>query len=442
MLSIFFAFYSSTMQMPSILKILAVFTAMVALTRTRIHLGLLLIAGGIAMSAAAGLPFAETVGHLTAAAARSDLWLLIFITALIVIFGHLISEKETSAELLAAVRSWGGRHGRAVSLMVVPAVIGLIPMPGGALFSAPLVAQSFGQESRQAGWKSAVNYWFRHIWEHWWPLYPVTMITLSIFPIEIWQYTAAQFPMTLACLIGGWLILIHPHLTSLADAEAAPKAKSRTAARVALALLATVLLAILLPSLLQHLPISAKPTTRKMASVAVGLAAGLLVLTRGSVRALRARIRLAAEIRALSIYLIIAGVVVFHHMLETSGLLPEAAAELVESRIPLTLIIILLPFLAGMITGIAMGFAGTSFPLVAGLLAAPESGLHPLSTAVLAFSSGYAGMMLSPLHLCLILTRKYFSAGAAEVYRYIIPCAAIVWLTAFGMFLLLRSFGL
>lgn len=122
------------MEMPSILKILAVFITMVALTRTRIHLGLLLIAGGIAMSAAAGLPFGETVGHLTAAAARSDLWLLIFITALIVIFGHLISEKETSAELMAAVRNWGGRHGRAVSLMVVPAVIGLIPMPGVLFF--------------------------------------------------------------------------------------------------------------------------------------------------------------------------------------------------------------------------------------------------------------------------------------------------------------------
>ena len=440
--SAFFAFYFTAMQMPSILKILAVFTAMVALTRTRIHLGLLLILGGIAMSAAAGLPFSETAGHLAEAAARSDLWLLIFITALIVIFGHLISEKETSAELMAAVRGWGGRHGRAVSLMVVPAVIGLIPMPGGALFSAPLVAQTVGQESRRTGWKSAVNYWFRHVWEHWWPLYPVTMITLSIFPIEIWQYTAAQFPMTLACLLFGWLLLVRPHLDSLADAQAAPSTGNRTAGRVALALLATVLLAVFLPSVLHHLPVSAKPTTRKMASVAIGLAAGLLVLTRGSFRALRARFRLALEIKALGIYLIIAGVVVFHHMLETSGLLPGAAAELVESSIPLTLITILLPFLAGMVTGIAMGFAGTSFPLVAGLLAAPGSGMHPLSTAVLAFSSGYAGMMLSPLHLCLILTRKYFSEGSAGVYRHIIPCATAVWLAAFAMFLVLRSLGL
>lgn len=430
------------MEIPAILKILAVFIAMVALTRTRISLGLLLILGGIAMSASAGLTLNETAGHLAGAAVRPDLWLLVCITALIVVFGHIISEKETSASLMSAVQGWGGRHGRAVSLIVVPAAIGLIPMPGGALFSAPLVAQSVGGGQWQAGWKSSVNYWFRHIWEPWWPLYPVTMIALSIFPIEMWQYTAVQFPVTIACVLGGWLLLVHPHLDALADAEAPPKQNNRAARKVAAALLATILLAVLIPPLLDYLPVAAKPTTRKMVSVAIGLAAGLLILTGGSFRALRARARFAIKIKALNIYLIIAGVITFHHMLDACGLLPEAAADLIESRIPLTLIVVALPFLAGMITGIAMGFAGTSFPLVAGLLASPDSGLFPLSTAVLAFASGYAGMMLSPLHLCLILTRQYFSADAASVYRYLIPCVTITWLTAFGIFLLLRSIGL
>lgn len=430
------------MEVPAIVKILSVFAAMVALTRTRIPLGLILISGGVAMGAAAGLPPAEIAGHLVSSALRPDLWLLVCITALIVVFGHIISEKEISAAIMNAVQSWGGRHGRAVSLIVMPAVIGLIPMPGGALFSAPLVAQSASGGHWQAGWKSAVNYWFRHIWEHWWPLYPVTMITLSVFPVEIWKYTAAQFPMTIACLLAGWLLLVHPHLEALTDAGAAPNPGNRAARKVALSLTITILLAVLLPTLLDHLQAAATPTTRKMAAVAIGLATGLVILTGGSARAIRARLPSAVNIKALGIYLIIAGVVIFHHMLDMCGLLPEAAADLIRSRIPLTLIIIALPFLAGMITGIAMGFAGTSFPLVAGLLAAPDSGLFPLSTAVLAFASGYAGMMLSPLHLCLILTRKYFSADSADVYRRIIPCIIIVWLTAFGIFLLLRSFGL
>jgi hypothetical protein len=35
----------------------------------------------------------------------------------------------------------------------------------------------------------------------------------------------------------------------------------------------------------------------------------------------------------------------------------------------------------------------------------------------LAFGSGFAGVMLSPLHLCLVLTREYFNADITKVYR-------------------------
>ena len=37
---------------------------------------------------------------------------------------------------------------------------------------------------------------------------------------------------------------------------------------------------------------------------------------------------------------------------------------------PLVMVVVLLPFIAGMITGLAVGFVGTSFPIVLGLIAA------------------------------------------------------------------------
>jgi hypothetical protein len=36
------------------------------------------------------------------------------------------------------------------------------------------------------------------------------------------------------------------------------------------------------------------------------------------------------------------------------------------------------------------------------------------------------GMMLSPVHLCLLVTREYFSARLVDVYRMIGPCVASV----------------
>ena len=68
-----------------------------------------------------------------------------------------------------------------INLIIFPALIGLLPMPGGAIFSAPMV-KDLGRKSGFSGDKlSFVNYWFRHIWEYCWPLYPgVLLATIEL----------------------------------------------------------------------------------------------------------------------------------------------------------------------------------------------------------------------------------------------------------------------
>jgi hypothetical protein len=130
--------------------------------------------------------------------------------------------------------------------------------------------------------------------------------------------------------------------------------------------------------------------------------------------------------RALNVEFTLAGVLIFKFMLGASGLLPRAGDELMESGIPVVAAVALLPFVAGLVTGIALGFTGTAFPLVVGLLNAEGSGLTPLATLFLAYSFGYMGMMLSPVHLCLVVTKDYFGSRLTAVYRWLWPCAASV----------------
>ena len=40
---------------------------------------------------------------------------------------------------------------------------------------------------------------------------------------------------------------------------------------------------------------------------------------------------------------------------------------------------------------------------------------------LLAYVSGMIGLLLTPLHLCLILSADYFKAKLARVYKYILP---------------------
>src|SRR5262249_16135590 len=50
-------------------------------------------------------------------------------------------------------------------LALPPALVGLLPMPAGALVSAPLVNDAAGSKPVSPEARTFINYWFRHLWE-------------------------------------------------------------------------------------------------------------------------------------------------------------------------------------------------------------------------------------------------------------------------------------
>lgn len=431
------------MDISPLLKILLVFAGLLALTRLKVHLGFSLLLGGIVLCFWAGHSPAQTVDDLLYAFSLPELWLLLIITALIFEYGRHMAEERNARVIMNVARNWGGHHGRAVSLMAIPAAIGLVPMPGGALFSAPLVDQTAPGDDWSPAWKASVNYWFRHVWEYWWPLFPVVIVTLSIFHLEIWQFILMQFPLSLAALAGGYLLMIRPHLAALARRDATPDAPpSRRVWIIALPLFIVVLCTLVLPGALQLAAPELTLQTRKLLVMLIGLAIGLTIILRDSgPGAHRAFLRTLCDRKVLSLLVTVGGVIVFKTLLDRAGLLPLAGERLIESGIPLVLVIAFLPFIAGLVTGIAIGFAGIAFPLLAGLAASPETGLAPASTLLLGFAFGYAGMMLSPVHLCFVLSRGYFTVPIERMYRYIAPCSIFPLVTAIVMYFFMTKAG-
>lgn len=132
---------------------------------------------------------------------------------------------------------------------------------------------------------------------------------------------------------------------------------------------------------------------------------------------------------------------IFQSLLEDSRLLPTASRELMDAGFPVVLLVAGLPLLAGLITGLASGFAGLAFPLIVGLMSQAGAGLTPMATLALAFGFGYMGMMLSPIHLCLLVTRDYFSSSLIPIYRQILPCAAVMLAFSLVLHGVFRAFG-
>jgi hypothetical protein len=143
-----------------------------------------------------------------------------------------------------------------------------------------------------------------------------------------------------------------------------------------------------------------------------------------------------------SIYALVAlvvAVMVFQYVLEHVGAAGRIADELSRRHIPVTLVVALLPFIAGMVTGLAIGFVGVSFPIVIGLVAAMPGGPPLRPYAVLAYGCGHLGMMLSPLHLCHIVSNRYFRTPFGPVYRRLLPAAAALAVLLAGYFIALRA---
>ena len=117
---------------------------------------------------------------------------------------------------------------------------------------------------------------------------------------------------------------------------------------------------------------------------------------------------------------------VFKYCLDVSGLIDIASKEMEAAEISPIYAVAGLPFLAGMVTGVAVGFAGASLPVVVGLVGSSGSGLSPMATLVLSYGCGYMGMMMSPLHLCALVTRDYFDSSLWAIWRRILPCVGAV----------------
>ena len=129
--------------------------------------------------------------------------LLILIIMEIIALSNLMSKTGVMRDLVDTIQS---KVSPRTSMATLPAVIGLLPMPGGAIFSAPLVDDIDSAKCLDPSLKTRVNYWFRHIWEFWWPLYPGVLLTLTTTGLAVWQLAAIQLPLT-PCLRHGRVLL-------------------------------------------------------------------------------------------------------------------------------------------------------------------------------------------------------------------------------------------
>jgi hypothetical protein len=129
---------------------------------------------------------------------------------------------------------------------------------------------------------------------------------------------------------------------------------------------------------------------------------------------------------------IIIGTMIFRRVLEASGAIEATSEAFASLGVALPIVIFTVPLLAGLLTGLAVAAFAIGFPIVM-----PLCGPDVLASGcgLLAFTGGYVGLLLSPVHLCLSLTRTYFQAEWGGIYRRTIPAAILLVVTAVAVVL-------
>jgi integral membrane protein (TIGR00529 family) len=310
-----------------------------------------------------------------------------------------------------------------VVLALIPTTIGLMPMLGGAMFSAPMVEGIASRLQLSPGRKTFINYWFRHAVEYVFPLYSSVLVVSALLEVSPQMFIQAAYPLALAAVTGGilWGLLGTPRPEREAKEEPGNPRPRRLAWRDLFLSAWPLLLVILLVAVLKwHILLSVGGVILLMMVIhRVGPSQWLDMLKR------------SFPPRTFSAIL---GVMIFKRVVEDAGAVQSVPTALSQFGLPPLLIAFLVPHLAGLLTGTPPAAMALGVPLVAPLMASLP--LNYVAGGVWMFVGAFSGVLLSPLHLCLALTREYFGANWGRLYRAIIPATILIVATAFGNVLL------
>ncbi|RXG63437.1 DUF401 family protein, partial [Candidatus Atribacteria bacterium 1244-E10-H5-B2] len=299
-------------------------------------------------------------------------------------------------------------------LALIPSFLGLLPMPAGAMFSAPMVKEIGDRVGLNPEEDTFVNYWFRHIWEFVWPLYPSIILLSALLGVEVREIIIVQFPITLIALMLG-LIWEQRYLKR----DEASDKRGDFVLNIKKLFFSTwpILLVIFLVIIIKiDLLISL-----------ILVILSLVLLNRSKMKT-EVIMEIIKKDIPLNTVVLIASIMIFKRMLQATGAIMVIPGFFTELGVHPLIILFFIPFLIGMLTGIASAIVGIGFPVLLPFIV--TQGEVNLNYAMFAFVGGYMGQMLSPMHLCLVVTNDYFKADMGKIYKMLILPLIIVSLSA------------
>ncbi len=416
---------------PAIVKLGIVFIVVAVMLKFKVPLILSMIGGSVMMFFMFTTDLSIIPPIVKEGVLSFDTVSLVGVVFLILVFSGIL---KVSGRLNRITEDFENAFGGGSPFYIIfPSVIGLLPMPGGAIFSAPMIEQKGRKEGLSSDRLSAINYWFRHNWEYMWFLYPGIIISAEIFGVSTLSVTLHHLPITPTAMFIGWFFLLRGKMTSRTSINwsAIPK--------FILVLLPIIILIGLKISLDFLFPLLNIGLHKNLIMIVSLLITIFFVLIKDKPDG-KAVYKVVFNFKMLSTMLIVFAVFLFKETIEQSGAIDLVAKEIQTYGLPFMLVISILPFIVGLLTGFTIGFVTLGLTFTASLLPSfPD--ISPYAALVLSYAGGVAGIYMSPVHICLVLTKDYFGASLGGTLKKIALPVLFTTLAGVGLYFLYNFIG-
>lgn len=292
-----------------------------------------------------------------------------------------------------------------VIVSLLPAVVGLMPVAGGALMSAPMVEAEADKLGLSESKKTYLNVWFRHAIL---PIYPISqflILTAILTETSLIALISRQLLVVIVMITVGYVIgfrrtknIEKDHSVKGQNLKAGPKELLFSFSPIIITILLTAFLNLNIAIATFIGVMTVLIITRKKTTVFLDI--------------LKKRALWEVTFAAF-------GALLLRNVTLASGVSEILGNILAKMGLNGIILLSVVPAVLGFLLGSPSGAVALSVPILS------ETITFIPQNASLLYISAYLGYMIAPTHLCLAFTAQYFECPIRKSYKYLIPSTAI-----------------
>jgi len=340
---------------------------------------------------------------------------LLTISVVLATFGiMLLSQLYKETGLINRLSESMGRliNNPKIVMCVLPAIIGFLPVAGGALMSAPLVDSEAEKLKLKPEKKAYVNLWFRHIIFPVYPLSQVLIVAAALGGTSVAFMILRQIPVVAVMAVVGYIIGFWKATYPKNEKIREQKKNSANYLRNFLVSFSPILVSIIVAV---SLDMVFADLSKQGFDVLIASLVGLVVLIAVSRLSVQTFIRPFKSWGIYGITFAAYGAFLLGAAMKATGISELLRTFATNGNVDSTALLVIIPAVLGVLTASALGGVTIAFPILGSIFA-----ISP-KMASLIYMSAYLGYVISPTHLCFTFTADYFKCHHGKLYKYVIP---------------------